>query len=227
MSFIKFTLGDIRTSVRSKLGDTSYDLSTIDEQANNFQFELFNDNRIRFMEKSATLTLTSGQTSPDSFPSDFMTMMALIVYDSLTQYRNITKYGMNYDEFMQNYPMYAIAPAQAPHEWAPFSDSIIFSAPFAATYSALLHYLRTPVIMTTDTSECELPINYKEMMVLGTVEKIMRIDEDYDESDFEKGRLDELRTSFIRNYGRGSFKTGPNVIKQGRGRGTYRVDRDF
>jgi len=60
MSFVKFTLGDIRNSVKKKLDDPSFDDALIDEAANDFQFELFNDNRIRFMEQNTAITIGAG-----------------------------------------------------------------------------------------------------------------------------------------------------------------------
>lgn len=225
-NFEKFTLGDIRTSVRRKLGDDSYDEATIDEAANDFQFELFNDNRIRFMEASETLTVNSGDTEVD-LPEDFLTMLNFIVYDSATQYRNITRQGMDYDEFMRNNPMFAVANPQRVNDWTFFSGGVRLATPSNAEYTMLLDYLRVPEVMVSASDECEVPINYKEMMNLGTLEKVLAIDEELDTSDFFLERLQPLRTSFIRNYGRGSGKVGPQRIRTNRGRGTYRVDRDF
>ena len=77
MAFVKFTLGDIRTSVRRKLDDSTFDAATIDEAANDFQFELFNDNRIRFMEETANLAIGSGVTSKD-LPAYFIDAPSLV-----------------------------------------------------------------------------------------------------------------------------------------------------
>lgn len=227
--FVKFTLGDIRTAVRTKLGDTSYDTAIIDQAANDFQFELFNDNRIRFMEDSTVLEIGSGATSK-VLPDDFMSVITLIVLDSASQFRDITKNGYwDYNTFMARFANYTVANAQSIHDWTLFGEGLRFAAPTDAAYNANLDYLRSPVLMTGATSECELPINSRELMTLGTLERVMRVDEDLDESDFELDRLQPLRTSFIRNYGRGSGNIGtPRVIKTGKSRhGTYRADRDF
>lgn len=225
-NFEQFTLADIRTSVRRKLGDASYDADTIDEAANDFQYELFNDNRIRFMESSEVLNIGSGDTTMD-FPKDFMTMLNFIAYDSPTQYRNITRNLKNYDDFMRNNAMFAVANPQQLMDFTFFGEGIRFSAPSNAAYSALLDYLRVPKFMRRDADKCEVPRNYKEMVVLGTLEKVLFVDEELDSADFALERLSGLRTSFIRNYARGSGKVGPQQIRQGRGRGTYRADRDF
>lgn len=226
MSFQKFTLADVRTSVRRKLGDTGYDAATIDECANDFQFELFNDNRIRFMEESTPLAISSGVTTVP-FPDDFMTMLSIIIFYSATQYRDITKNLMAYNEFMRQYPDYSVVTARGPMEFTFFGEGIRLSARTDGAYTGMLDYLRSPVPLTADGTEWELPINYKEMAVLGTLEKVLFVDEELDTADFALDRLQSLRTSFIRNYGRGSGKVGPQTIGQGRGRSTYRVDKDF
>lgn len=225
-NFETFTLADIRTSVRRKLGDTSYDADTIDEAANDFQFEIFNDNRIRYMEESVDLSIGSGDTTVD-FPEDFMNLLNFIVFDSAGAYHNITKNMMNYDDFMANYPDFKVVTARRIMEWTPYGEGARFSAPTDAAYTALLDYLRSPVIMENPADECEIPRNYKEMMVLGTLEKVLAIDEELDSADFSLERLAPMRTSFIRNYGRGGMKVGAQQMRQNRGRGTYRVDRDF
>lgn len=228
MSFVKFTLGDIRTSVRRKLDDSTFDAATIDEAANDFQFELFNDNRIRFMEETAALSIGSGVTFKD-LPADFMNLINFIVLDDASTFRNITKSGyLNYDDFMELHPNFSVATASKIYDWTFFGEGIRFQSATDAAYTANIDYTRSPVLMTDAASECELPINARELMTLGTLERIMRVNEDYNESDAEWTRLQSLRTAFIKNYGRGGEKVGPQIVKTNRSRrGGYRVDRDF
>lgn len=232
--FVKFTLGDIRASVRRKLDDSTFDTATIDEAANDFQFEIFNDNRIRFMEKNESLVVTSGSYSKD-LPTDFMNLITLIVLDSSTAFRNITNASrhnlggyLDYTSFMVRYPDFAVATASKIYDWTFFGEGLRFQSPTDADYTIHVDYTRSPALMVDSTDECELPINFREMMTLGTLERIMRVNEDYNESDAEWSRLQSLRTAFIKNYGRGGGKVGPQIIRTNRGRvGQYRSDRDF
>lgn len=218
MSFVKFTLGDIRTAVKDKLDDTGFSDASIDRAANDFQFEIFNDNRIRFMEENAVLAIGSGVTFKD-LPDDFMNMINLTVLDSATQFRDITKSGyLNYDDFMIRFPNFSVAPTSRIFTYTFFGEGLRFSARTSAAYTANLDYVRSPVLMVAAGDYCELPINARELMTLGTLERIMRLNEDYNESDFEWNRLQSLRTAFIRNYARGGERVGPQVIKTNRGR---------
>lgn len=231
MSFVKFTLGDIRAAVKRKLDDSGFPDATIDEAANDFQFELFNDNRIRFMEESTQLTVGPGEYSK-ALPDDFMNLINMIVLDNATTFRNLTEdHYMEYDAFMLRYANYTVATAAKLRDWTFFGEGVRFSAPSDGSYNVNVDYLRSPTLMVDASDECELPINARELMTLGTLERCMRVNEDYNEADFESERLDGLRTAFIKNYGRGGFKVGPQTIKTGhgrmRGRGQFRADRDF
>lgn len=228
MSFVKFTLGDIRTAVKRKLDDDSFDDATITEAANDFQFELFNDNRIRFMEKAATLSPNSGATSV-GLPSDFMNLITMVVLDDASTYRTITDSGyLDYQDFMDMYANYSVANAQKIINWTFYGEGLRFSAPTDAAYNINIDYMRSPALMVAATDECEVPINFREMMTLGTLQRIMRVNEDYNEASEEWNYLQSLRTAFIKNYGRGGAKVGPQIVRTNRGRrGGYRVDRDF
>lgn len=229
MSFTKFQLSDIRTSVKRKLDDITFDDATIDECANDFQNELFNDNRIRFMEKNATLAVTTGDTS-EPLPSDFMNLINLVVLDDASTFRNLTKYGyLDYETFMQRYPNFSVATASKIYNWTFYGEGVRFQSATDADYNIVIDYMRSPAPMVLATDYCELPINCKELMVLGTLERIHRINESFAESDFELNRLDSLRTAFIKNYGRGGAKVGPQLMRSNRrGRSSsYNIESDF
>lgn len=212
MAFVKFTLGDIRSAVFDKLDDDGFSTDTIDRAANDFQFELFNDNRIRFMEAHTVLAVSPGAYLK-VLPTDFMTLVNLTVLDSATAFRDITKSGyVAYDNFMNRFANFVNAPASKIYNFTFFGESLRFQAPTDAAYDINLDYIRSPVLMTTAASECELPINYRELMTLGTLNRIQRVNEDYAEASQEFQYLQSLRTSFIKNYGRGGESVGPQVI---------------
>lgn len=224
MAFVTFTLGDIRTAVKGKLDDDQFSDADIDQAANDFQFELFNDNRIRFMEQSTTLAIGSAVTSK-VLPTNFMNLINFTVFDSASQYRDITKDGYHdYDTFMYNFANYPYAPASKIYNWTFFGEGLRFSAKTDAAYNANLDYLRSPVLMVAAADACELPINCRELMTLGTLQRVMRINEDYNESAQEKAELQRLKTSFIKNYGRGGAKVGPQIIRTNRRGGSGRSD---
>lgn len=227
MAFVKFTLADIREAVRDKLDDDGFPDDSIDRAANDFQFELFNDNHIRFMEEHDTLTPGSGDfTVP--LPDDFLSLINLTVFDSSTVYRDITESGWHdYKYFMKNFGNFSYAAAGKIYDFTFFGEALRFARATDALYNLSLDYLRTPVLMEEDADECELPINCRELMTIGTLNRIQRLNEDYNEAGQENGYLVQLRRSFVKNYGRGSEKVGPRVIRTNRGKGSWNAARDF
>lgn len=227
MPFVKFTLADIREAVRDKLDDDGFPDDSIDRAANDFQFELFNDNHIRFMEKHATLAPGSGDFDVD-LPNDFLSLINLTVFDSATVYRDITKKGWHdYDYFMEHFGNFSFATAGRIYDFTFFGEGLRFARATDALYNLGLDYLRTPALMEEAADECELPINCRELMTIGTFNRIQRLNEDYNEAGQEAQYLDKLRRSFVKNYGRGSEKVGPRIIKSNRGKGSWNAARDF
>ena len=221
MAFTKITLADIRNSVGRRLDDNTFDIATIDECANDFQFELFNDNRIRFMEKSGSLSVSEGDTSV-ALPSDFMNATGLI-----SNGVNIIDTGyLDYNTFMKNHPNFATASPQPVTTWTIIGETIRFSAPADDDYTLTLDYIKSPTIMVNATDTSELPINCRELITLGTLERIQRINEDYNQSDFENMRLRELRNAFTKNYARGWERSKPLILKTGRNK-VWNTARDF
>ena len=225
-NYDKLTLAEIRAAVRGKLDDTQYDADLIDEAANDFQNELFTNNRIRSMEANDTVTIASGETSID-FPVDFLTLLEMTLIYSSTQYQNIKKHYVNYEQFMRSYANFAVASSMRPQTWTEFGEGARFSNPSDADYTFNIDYLRLPELMEADSDESEVRKVWKEMFTLGTLARVMEINEDYEEAAQERDKLDPLVTTFVAREGRGNIKTGASIISPGRGRGTFRADRDF
>lgn len=209
------TLADIRGWVRGKLGDSQYDASLIDAAANWHVFDLLANNRIRFMEENDTLTASTGDTSVD-FPDDFQTILLegfIATSPNLTGMKDIF---YEYGDFMSLHSDFSTATANTVFAWTDFANAARFGAPLSANTTFNCDYIRRPDTMTNDTDECEIPDQYQELVVLGTLKRCMETNEDYGEAQQELANLDPLRTTFIRNEGRGNLKTGPTIMRSNR-----------
>lgn len=216
-NYDKLTLSEIREAVRGKLDDDSYDAAIIDEAANDFQNELFTNHRIRSMETSDTITVSSGDYEVD-FPSDFLTMLEMTVIDSSNRFENIKDDYVNYNQFMRDYANFSVATSARPSTWTEFGGGARFSQPADAEYTINLDYLRLPELMVGDSDESEVRRVWKEMFTLGTLRRVMKVNEDYAEADQETQDLDGLVTAFVAREGRGQIKTGPTIMGTRRGR---------
>ncbi|MCA9325524.1 hypothetical protein KDA23_05690 [Candidatus Saccharibacteria bacterium] len=225
-NYDKLTLSEIRTAVRGKLDDDSYDADLIDEAANDFQNELFTNHRIRSMESSDTINISADDYTID-FPVDFLTMLELTIIDSSSNYENIKDGYLNYNQFMRDHANFSVATATRPRQWTEFGGGARFTAPSDAAYTANIDYLRLPELMVNDSDESEVRKVWKEMFTIGTLARVMEINEDYAEASQERDKLDPLVTAFVAREGRGQIKTGPIIMSTRRGRKTLGSTRSI
>jgi hypothetical protein len=219
-------LSDYRTIVRGLLVDTDYDQTLIDQALNWSVYELCNNNRLRIMEASDTVTASQGDTVLE-FPSDMMTLIREGFYATVPQVVEMNNNFVEYGNFMKNYANFATANQQRASMWTDFGNQARFSAPLNADHTFQVDYLRVPTPMEDDGDACEIPDRYSELVSKMGLARIMEINEDYAEAQQERQNFAPLMTTFIRNEARGGFKTGGTVMRQGRSRNPYRADKDF
>ena len=218
------TLGDIKTSVRGLLVDTQYDETLIAQAANWFVKELCNNNHLRIMEASEELSASQGDTELE-FPEDMKTLIKDGFYCTAPSVFDMGPLYVSYGDFMRSYANFASATQAQARKWTDFGNMARFTAPLSAEHTFQCDYLRDPVDMVDDTDDCEIPDRYDELVSKGTLARIMEINEDYAEAQQERGNLDPLLTTFIKNESRGGFKTGPIIMRTNRGRGN--IDRNY
>lgn len=212
---------DIVTNVRELMDDTDIDAASITNAANWFVQELCNNNHLRIMEDSATLSGLDDATTL-AFPITMQTMVDLYV-TSPTVY-NLKELYMPYGEFMKLYADFATATPMKVRQWTDWGNAMRFAAPLDGAHTIKIDFLRKPVKMVSDANECEIPDNYDEMVYLGTKVRLMDVNEDYAEANQERdNKLTPLVTAFVRNESRGQIKTGPVVIRTNR----RRTSRDY
>lgn len=209
--------------VRDKLGDTSFDQQEILDAANWFVNSLFFNTQTRLMEESDTLFASAGDSTVD-LPDDYQTIIVDSPAVVSPQIYSLKNYHMQYGDFMKQFPGYN-APstqAQALAYWTTFSNTMRFSAPLLADTQINVDYCRLPVDMASTTSTCEVPDQYTELVVEGTLARCMQTNEDYPEASQELANNSPLVTAFIRREARGAQVTGPVIIRNNRRRGGIR-----
>lgn len=214
----RFKLKDIRSAVRLRLDDDGIEDATIDMCANEAQYELLSDKKIRFMEATEPIALAEGEYSIE-MPKLVREIYRVSVTDDATnKITPITDNESDADSFWDNFPSYETAPAKAPSEWTIDGDYILFSAPADKDYTVTIKYLRYPSTMVRENDYCEMPLYDKELMILSTMRRIMRMNEDYEEGDEEQKKIDRLFRIFLANNAKGSGSSKVKVIKSNRRR---------
>ena len=209
---------DIRTAVRTLLQDDQYDDATILMAANWFVYELCNNNRLRIMEDSETITGAAGDTTVP-FPETSLAWIS--IYATAPSIFDISDKYQDYNSFMRNHANFATATAGRAGAWTDFGNAMRFTQPLSVEHTFQFDFVREPVPMEADSDTCEIPGRYIELVARGTKARILEIEEDYDLAQNERDQLDPLVTTFIRNEARGGGKTRPTVIGTRRGRNPH------
>lgn len=223
----QITLAQYRTNVRGLVGDTSYDMTLVDQAINWFIYEIHNNNHIRYMEKSETLSASANDTVID-LPTDLNNMLGLVTLTP--QVLDIFRFRVEYGDFMKLYPGYATYTAQQLRRWTDYSNKMRLAAPLLADTTIQCDYIKVPVVMVNDIDTTDIPDTYEELVSKGGLARLMEVNEDYGEAATERNNLDPLLTAFISNEGRGGLTTGPTIMRTNRGRigrGVYNTERDF
>lgn len=214
-------LNDIVNKTRAKLGDTSFDQQLITDAANWFVNQLFFNTQTRQMETNTQLTPSAGDTTID-MPGDFQTYIDSSVVSP--QIYELKDYRMEPADFRKRFPGWnsPLTTAAYMSYWTDFNNEIRFNAPLLADTVIDLDYCRQPDLMVNLTDICEVSDLYQELVILGTLARCMDTNEDYPEASQELANLAPLTTAFIRRESRGSFHTGPVIIRSNRRRGGIR-----
>lgn len=203
------TLGEIKDAVRGLLQDDQFDDALLSQAANFFQYELFNENKTRLMESSATIEASAGDVTAD-FPGDLMHRIS--IYTTSPQVADIKEAYRDYETFMQMAANFATATSSQLRLWTTFGAAMRFSAPLNADYTFQVDYLREPVYMDNDSDDCEVPRRYMELLAYGTLARAMEINEDRNEAADVRDLMTPMLTTFKVNEGRGGGKTGPRTV---------------
>jgi hypothetical protein len=200
------TLSEIRTLVRQKLDDDQFDGDSIDRAINDYQRDLVNRHKFTFMESTDTTSVGLNSATMD-LPDDFQQMLSLVRTSSPAGL--ITKNRIDYDNFMQLYPTYATNPINLPNMWTTYGGQVRFSNPANGNYNFQLDYLAAAPYLTQDTDICVVPDEFTEVVVQGALNRIFKIDDDYDIANNERPDLTALEIALISRYGRGMNVAGP------------------
>lgn len=209
------TLQEVRQLVRKKLDDLEYDGDNIDQAINSFIAEVLNNNRIAFMETTASIPFNAGAIDIP-LPEDHQVSLSAVVRIPGNQSYSIWNDRLEYAVFSETFPDPTNSSPQRVCEWCYYGNKIRLSAPAAEAGTLVLDYVRRPAPATIDNPVLVIPDNYKQMVVNGATVQIMKMNEDYQEAAQEADDNDALITTFVRNESRAMQHVGPTVMRSNR-----------
>lgn len=200
---MSYILSDIRTKVRNRIGDSSYDSTEINNYLNDTQNDVFNEYRLPFMEATQDYTLTVGVadiTDGDGLPTNFVLPINLI---------------NTYAGHEGTIPIYDVREMDALHP--DYETSGVTGAPAAAykygqtiraypepdaAYTLTLRYYKSPTLLSADADIPSLPDEFEELLVVGAAYRVLQVKDNYDQAGILENKYKELLDKLVMKYTR-------------------------
>lgn len=207
-----YNLLDLRTRVRTKIKDTSYPAATIDAFINDALYEIADLYTWKQFEKVVSGALTVGEYTYEQ-QSDHQTTRKLIMLDpdTPTSHWDLTKYRKTSTDFFNTFPAPDTQDNAQPSFWTEYGDQIYFNCPVDKAYTLRQYYQKIPTELSGDTDVPELPVNFREAIILGAAYRCEEERGNFDIAAVLQNRFDARTGDLIMRFGN-STMAGPDTV---------------
>lgn len=163
-----YKVSNLITQIKTRAKDSSLSDDQIVDWLQEVQDSVLGHYRLPFLECVEDDYLATGQTAYD-LPDDFQVLsnLAIVVENNSI----MTPHYMTPHEFDDCYPVPDNYPKQRPIEYTIYGNALHWQAPVDQTYKIRFKYVRRPCTLTT-TSTPDIPIEYKRILIDGTLAMI-------------------------------------------------------
>lgn len=213
-----YNLLDLRSRVRTKIKDTSYSAATIDGFVNDAIAEIAGVYPFKWFSKiDTTGSLTPGSSTYDN-PDDLESTQRLILVHptSSTRYWNITRYRKDPDVFFDVYPAPDNLSNSQPIFWTEYGNKIYFNCPSDLAYLVRQHYQKIPTELTGDSDVPELPLLFREAIVLGASYRCEEERQNYDIAGILQNRFNDKTSDLIMRFANDTMSEPDTVVAPGK-----------
>lgn len=192
------TKAEIREKIRRKIGDDEFDATTIDEAVNDYIREICTRVDFRFdQEEDATLTVSTGG-SEFTVPTDLRRIdnLYIITADEEADLTDLESDKRSVRRQRLTTPV----PTGKPGTWCLYDGKVQFAVNADDNYTFEMDYLQTPGTLTNESDEPRIPTDYQECIILGGLERLHRVEDDYGISANERVILSGLEEQLINNW---------------------------
>lgn len=202
---MSYQLSDIRTKVRQRVRDTSYDSTEITNYINDAQNDVFNEYRLPFMEATQDYTLTTGVadiTNGVGLPTNFVLPIDLMLtangQEKLLTPRDVREMDYLYPDYESS----TSYPSSAPTNWYKYGQTIrVFPEPDQA-YTVTLRYFKKPTLLSADADVPSLPSEFEELLVIGASYRVLQVKDNYDQAGILENKYREMLDKLVMKYTR-------------------------
>lgn len=201
-----YNLASLRQRVMiDKLDDEDFDPEIIDNFINDTQRDIFNQFELPFQEKIFQGAIPAGSTMFE-LPQD----LALAQYWSLAGVSNFSNHNVTWRDFIHANPDVSNQQPGAPSMWTLYAGNVLLDKPTDKEYILTMYYVRKPRTLDQDTSVPEIPEEFSELLILGSLMRVHDRNEDSDLYDKVAGQYERQLNSLVNRYG---FRESNGPIK--------------
>lgn len=209
---MSYNLLGLRDRVRAKIKDSSYPSSNIDGFINDAQIEIADLHTWKFFEKVVSGTLTIGEyTYEQQTDHQLTTKLVLINPSSTTSNWDITKHYKTSQKFFDIYPAPEYNNNLQPCYWTEYGGQIYFQSPVDLAYILKQFYQKVPTELTADADVPELPINFREALVLGATYRCEEERENHDIAAAIQNRFNDRISDLMLKHANTTL-AGPDTV---------------
>lgn len=207
-----YNLLDLRTRVRKKIKDTAYDADSIDGFVYDAICEIAALYPWKEFQKIVTGALTVGEYTFEQQDDHELTTRLIMVHPTnANSYWNMTKWYLPSDTFFERFPSPEDNGSSQPVYWTEHGDQIYFNCPVNLAYELRQFYQRVPTELTADADVPDLPITFREAIVLGASYRCEEERDNYDIAAVLQNRFNDKVGDLIIRHANTTL-TGPDTI---------------
>lgn len=191
------TLGTIRTAVRERLDDPTFDTAKIDRWTNWVLDDVYTRYQFPFMETTTTLDTVDGtqEYAFSSIASDVDKIRSII--DVTNEY---TLEYVDPTELDETYQDQSDDAENKPQYWTVRDGSVkLYPIPDDA-YTLKVIYKKVPAKLSVASDSPEIPERYSELIVLGVYQKAHEWNDDYDYASVIERQYEQKLMKMINDY---------------------------
>ncbi|MCA1565823.1 MAG: hypothetical protein LC803_09335 [Acidobacteria bacterium] len=168
--------------------------------------------RLSFLETSTTATLSINDLTR-AYPTDLQVVLGLKLDDGA----QVSEPSfLSYQEFTKLYPAPEYATASWPQAVTDYGRALYWSCPFDRAYILNLRYIRKPVQLTSGAVVPDVPVEYRELMIRGALQRVEEYRENFDIAAFHSRKVEDLAEDLLQRYGARQLMTPHRATLNGR-----------
>lgn len=193
-----YTVTDLKTKLRTQIGDQSLDSTVMLDALNYTEQSIFNTLELTLNSDYQDYTVTAGSnTLSTALPTDLQRITALYIIAPAGYAADITDCFVSPKEFRKTYP---VIDTTNPLKYWTFWVDIEFATKADQDHSLRIDYIKSMPLLSADADVPSIPQSFEELLILGAKMRIYEQKEDFDYAGQFQSRYADLLEAFLTRY---------------------------